>query len=143
MEPNTPHVLHDVTYAVSNVVKCSKKLHSVARTRIRSARLLERLRRSRGYRSGADCRRHAVQHRARVAQQVVRGADLPEERQRWRRNRPCDRVGLVLVLATICDFMSLFTKLSTKYDSSYNTGALLGLMLVAIVAAAVASKSFQ
>ncbi|KAE9053591.1 hypothetical protein PF006_g33507 [Phytophthora fragariae] len=78
MKPSTAHVLPDMSYAVLNFVKCDKKSHVGAKTRIRPARLLERLRR---HQSSADRRRYEAQHRARVTGHVVRRAELREERQ--------------------------------------------------------------
>ncbi|KAE8958234.1 hypothetical protein PF011_g30851 [Phytophthora fragariae] len=78
MKPSTAHMLPDMSYAVLNFVKCDKKSHVGAKTRIRPARLLERLRR---HQSSADRRLYEAQHRARVTGHVVRRAELREERQ--------------------------------------------------------------
>ncbi|KAE8899001.1 hypothetical protein PF003_g17092 [Phytophthora fragariae] len=77
MKPSTAHVLPDM-YAVLCFVKSDKKSHVGAKTRIRPARLLERLRH---HRSSADRRLYEAQNRAHVAGHVVRGANLREERQ--------------------------------------------------------------
>ncbi|KAE8899000.1 hypothetical protein PF003_g17091 [Phytophthora fragariae] len=52
MKPSTAHVLPDM-YAVLSFVKCDKKSHVGAKTRVRPARLLERLRH---HRSSAERR---------------------------------------------------------------------------------------
>nr|KAE8920143.1 hypothetical protein PF009_g29560 [Phytophthora fragariae] len=75
MKPSTALVLPDM-YAVLSFVKCDKKSHVGAKTRVRPARLLERLRR---HQSSADRRLYEAQHRAHVAGHVVRGAELREE----------------------------------------------------------------
>ncbi|KAE9166096.1 hypothetical protein PF005_g29337 [Phytophthora fragariae] len=77
MKPSTAHVLPDM-YAVLSFVKSDKKSHVGAKTRLRPARLLERLRH---HRSSADRRLYEAQNRAHVAGHVVRGANLREERQ--------------------------------------------------------------
>ncbi|KAE8956604.1 hypothetical protein PF011_g31419 [Phytophthora fragariae] len=66
-EPRTAHVLPDMSYAVLSFVKSDKKSHVGAKTRIRPARLLERLRR---HQSSADRRLYEAQHCARVTGHV-------------------------------------------------------------------------
>ncbi|KAE9163333.1 hypothetical protein PF004_g30177, partial [Phytophthora fragariae] len=72
MKPSTALVLPDMSYAVLSFVKSDKKSHVGAKTRIRPARLLERLRH---HRSSANRRQYEAQHRARVTGHV-RGAEL-------------------------------------------------------------------
>ncbi|KAE9289330.1 hypothetical protein PR003_g25586 [Phytophthora rubi] len=58
---------------------------------------------------------HEAQHRVRHVRQHVRGAGLHAGGDRRCSGRFSRRTGLVLVVATICDFPHHFTKVSTSY----------------------------
>ncbi|KAE9271646.1 hypothetical protein PR003_g30450 [Phytophthora rubi] len=78
MEPSTAHVLLETSYVVLSSVKSDEKSYIGATATFRPARQLQRLRH---HRSSADRRQHGAQHRARIADHVVRGAELREERR--------------------------------------------------------------